>query len=644
VSKKELQNALNHLENALNEGSFIFNSRKNPLIDLIDTESKAFKTIYEKIRTLWNEFQKRNKTRIIKKSYTTFLYNHFNEFFIYYLNTLFGLNTEGSLKLKSKEKVSPRELLLEYNLYINHIKAEKFQEYITRSEKKWKGYVFHSYFLFFVVYSLGNILKEIIEEKFEIVLEGAKLRKNRQNNEKHIDILIIVKEDRHEFHNHYYKMALYFFFRQKKGIPEKTLKKLEKGKNELFTYALDKYSLQKTRKRLVDLLYYFYKKCTLLNNICPMLDLINFVNSRVEDSKFSKLDIIKKEYLSNFDYPNGIKAKLEEIFVFLDQKSSTSSTFLANNLPSRTDQVNLFLLYNKFYLGSGLEALETALLFFPSKFTERLDSYNLNHETRINSNCVININNISNFFSLISEEDLFNMLFEKIFNKSVIDFNFDFFNAFFKSLNQKFLQIISEEEDVISEEASQQIGEFDFSFTINHICRMLYVLIDKLFLKEKPSDASENFIDPFGRYVGKNIALRILELELFQDMNFSDDLWPDFLVSWNKERVKEKLKKYHIDPSEKYFYSNEQINRLFITYNFDFPTKQLNLEQWLIDELIVPLNDFIQRIQTCLDDPNDKIEIYEELSEYFAEGITNEDKISEVKGICQKFANFWNVC
>jgi hypothetical protein len=486
-------------------------------------------------------------------------------------------------------------------------------------------------------------LKEIIDKKFEISLEGAKLRENKSEGFKYVNFLIIVKEDREDLHHHYYKMALYFFFRQIKGIPEGELKKLEKGKNELFTYALNNYNLQDTRRRLVDLLYYFYKKCTFLKNISPMLDLINFINSRVEDSKFSKLEIIKNEYLSNFDYPNGIKSKLEKIFTFLDQKSSSSSTFLANNLPSAIDQINLFLLYNKFYLGSGLEALEAQLLFFPSKFKAKLESYNLNHDNHINSNSIININNICNFFSLISENEKFNILFQTIFEKSVVDFNYDFFNAFFKSLNEKFIQIISEESKSLSKENQDKMDKFDFSFTMNHICRMMYVLIDKLFLKEDPSDASENFIDPYGRYVGKNIALRISELEIFQDMNFSDDLWPDFLVSWNRSKVKRKLKDFNIDVSENYFYNNKQINRLFITYNFDFPTEQLYLEEWLIDELIIPLNNFISTIQGCLEDPSDKIEIYEELGEYFTKDISEQEKINEVKSICQKFANFWNV-
>ncbi|TFF97698.1 MAG: hypothetical protein EU547_03600 [Promethearchaeota archaeon] len=645
MNKKELQNALSQLENVLQKDMFNFNTKKNPLVHFIDKDSKAFREIHNRIESRWKRFQKKNSERILKKTYTTFLNNNFNEFFLYYLNQFFGLNTEQILKLKAKEKVSSRELLLEYNLFIKKIDVNNLQKYFKNSEDAQKGYIFHSYFLFFVVVSLSELLKEIIDEKFELTLEGAKLKEDLKKKTKYIDFLIIVKENRETFHGHYYKMALYFFFRQIKGIPKETLLKLEEGKNELFNFALEKYSLHKTRKRLVDLLYYFYKKCTLLKNISPMLDLINFVNSRVEDSKFSKLDIIKNEYLSNFDYPNGIKGKLEKVFTYLDQKSSTSSTFLANNLPSAVNQANLFLLYNKFYLGSGLEGLEASLLFFPSRFKKKLNNYNSNHENPINSNAIIDINNISNFFSLVSEKDQFNILFQKIFNKQVVDFNYDFFNSFLKSLNEKFLQLISGEEIILSEDGSERKEKFDFSFTMNHICRMIYVLIDKLFLKEDPSEASDNFIDPFGRYVGKNIALRILELELFQDMNFSDDLWPDFLISWNRNKINKKLKDFDVDIniSEKHFYTNEQINQLFITYNFDFPSKQLCLEEWLIEDLIEPIHNFIIKIQTSLEDPRNKIEIYEQLGEYFTEGISDEDKIAHIKRLCQKFANFWNL-
>ncbi len=641
LTEKELQAALHKLEMILKGYSFSLNLKNKSFYEVIDPESEAYRAIKNEVESKWKTFQERNSKYVIEKTYTTFFYDHFNQFFTYFITHFFGLHAEEALTLKAKEKVSSRELLLEYSYSLSQGEEAGFQEYIQKSENNHQPVVLYIFYLYFIVFSLNTLLKELIHNDFEVLLEGAKLY--RKKGRTHINFLIIIKENRQKFHNYYYKMALYFFFKQFKGIPKNTFDKLEKQKNELFDFALSKYDIQETRKRLVDLLYYFYKKCIFLDTISPILDFLNFICSRVEDSKYDKIEIIKKEYLSNFSYPNGIKGKLLEIFKFLDQKSSTSSTFLANNLPSLVNQVNLFLLYNKFFLGSGLEALEANLLFLPSKFKETFDEYNLNNENTINSKTIININQISNFFPLLSEKEQFNLFFQKIFGKEVSDFNQEFFSAFFNSLNEKFFQIIREKKDLLSEDFSDKNGDFDYSFVMNHICRMLYVLIDKLFLKESPHEASKNFIDPYGRYVGKNIALRVLELELFQDMNFSDDLWPDFLISWNNDKVKKKLRAFNIKASEEYFYSRDQLNRFFITYNFQLSPTKIYLEEWRIDELIEPMNNFIAKINSSLDTSDNQIEIYEKLCDFFTEGVRDEEKINEIKRICQTFASLWDI-
>jgi len=171
---------------------------------------------------------------------------------------------------------------------------------------------------------------------------------------------------------------------------------------------------------------------------------------------------------------------------------------------------------------------------------------------------------------------------------------------------------------------------------------MLYVLIDKIFLEKNLEDVSKNFIDPRGRYISRNIALRVLELFIFQDYNFSDDLWPDFLLSLKKEEISKIFKKYKIKLSNKHFYNQIELNRLLITYNFQTFSDEVFLEEWLIKTLIVPLNQFIMKINDSVSNPNNEVEVYNKLCEIFLGELSNPEENEEIKKVCQNIASsFW---
>ncbi|MFW9878914.1 MAG: hypothetical protein ACFFG0_38025, partial [Candidatus Thorarchaeota archaeon] len=166
------------------------------------------------------------------------------------------------------------------------------------------------------------------------------------------------------------------------------------------------------------------------------------------------------------------------------------------------------------------------------------------------------------------------------------------------------------------------------------------VIIDKIFLRSKPDDASSNFIDPRSRYIGKNIALRVLELFVFQDINYSDDVWPDYIISLNKDYLKEEMKKYNILISDELFYSDEELTQIMITYNIQSFSDQPYFEVWLMHNIIIPLNNFILNIKNTVKSLNE-IEVYEKLCKFFTSDIENEQIIKEFKFVCQQIAPFW---
>ena len=638
----ELSNILELIRENFKEDRFTLRLTSNIFFDILNQNEGKFNKFKQEIKSEWDEFRIKNQRRIITKTYSTFFYQKFHEYFKYFLQNFCGFNID-SLDLVIKEKISEDTVFLEYNYSLSNEELEYFNEFKRNTNNHINGITSPFGYIYLIVSILGVVLRKLLQEKFHIILDGAVIKNGEVNNT--INFLIVIKNSHDEMFESYYYMFLYYFLKHFKGIPDEYYERLLQGRERLYQIALEEYPFAK--ERLVDLLYYFYKKCNLLQNFSPLLDFLNFVCARVEDSVFSKIDVLKRDFLANFNYTEEKKNALINIFDFIDKKSTLYSTFQANNLPSVKSQFNLFLLYMKYYFGSGsLEAFEVGdLLFLPKEFKSKLNQRNKKLKNIINASAIKDIEVFLDYFSIISNFDNFDLLFEKIFGKQINQLNYEFFKTFLRSLNLRILSLIDQENKSITENPENK--PFSFTIIIDHVCRMLYTLIDKIFIKTNPNQASKNFIDPRSRYIGKNIALRVLELFIFQDLNVSDDVWPDYIISMNRNYLMEDLKSYKVEvQSPKFdekFYNFRDIARFVITYNFISYKDQITFEEWLINELISPLNDFISEIRLLIKNPKDKNEIYSKLNKYFLDQISNKNKgVKEnFKLMCQQLTPYW---
>ncbi|MFX0077248.1 MAG: hypothetical protein ACFE96_17530, partial [Candidatus Hermodarchaeota archaeon] len=574
--------------------------------------------------------------RIIKKTYTTFFYQFFHDYFKFYLQNFCGFDT-SSLKLIMKEKISDEQLFLEYSYYLSPEEQNFFKEFSENFEDSADGITSPFGYLYLVVSILGVILRKLLGEKFYIILDGAVLKNGENKNI--LKFLVVIKNSRDELFDNYYYMYLFYFLKYFKEVPKEYFDKLLEGREKVYKIALEEYSYAKDK--LVDLLYYFYKKCNLLQNFSPLLDFLNFVCSRVEDSVFPKLDIIKKDFLQNFDYTIEKKDALLRIFDFIDKKSTLYSTFQANNLPSQKSQFNLFLLYMKYFFGSGsLEALEVGdLLLLPHDFKKILNKTNKKLDNVINAHTIKDIQEFLDGFAIISNIENPNIIFKIIFNKDLSQNNYDFFKAFLHSLNTSIRCLIEKENKLLEESPNNE--PLTFKVVVDHICRMLYTLIDKIFIRKLPGQASKNFIDPRSRYIGRNIALRVLELFIFSDLNVSDDVWPDYIISINKDTLSKDLVKYKVKIPENNFYQYEDIVRFVVTFNFLSSSNQLMFEEWLITGIIIPINNFILEIRKLIKEGKKKVEVHEILRDYFIENDPDIENIQDLDFICRQLSIFW---
>ncbi len=628
-----MQEILENMGEKLKLEGMALKLNSNSLFGLLISTSQLDKFQIE-IASKWDDFKKKNQQRIITTSYTTFFYLNFDEIFRTFLNEFCGLKSK-SLKLIVKEKISNENLFLEYSYDMSKDELRNFKEFGQNYGNIINGITSPTGYLYLIVSILGGILRKITKQNFYVILDGAVIQDDENQNL--LKFLIVIKDSKDNLFEYYYQMFLYYFLKHFNGIPENYYEKLLLGREKLYDLAIQEYPLAK--EKLVDLLYYFYKKCNLLHNFSPLLDFFNFVCSRVEDSVFSKYDIIKKEFLVNFNYTEAKKKAILKIFEFLDKSSTLYSTFQANNLPSSKSQFSLFLLYMKFYFGSGsLEALKNADLVFLPKILLKFAN-----ECNIDEKMVLNVQNFIENSSILATLNDVSLIFNKIFKRHVASINYDFFKTFLRSLNSKLTSIIEKENQVIAEDYGDE--PFSFKNIVDHICRMLYVLIDKIFIRISPNQASKNFIDPRSRYIGKNIALRVLELFIFQDLNVSDDVWPDYVISMKKDELLKDLEPYKVDIPEKYFYNVEDIIRFVITYNFQTYSDKILLEEWLIKQIIIPLNDFYVVIKEKIKNPTDKAEINRVLENYFMKGEKFDDTETkeEVEFACSQLVPIWHV-
>lgn len=632
---KELQTILKSIGEKVKGKELTFKKNSQVFYGMLESNNNSFSEFKEEIRKEWEQFKLKNQKRVIKKTYSTFFFSHFHTFFKKYLQNFCGFDT-NSLDLVMKEKISDDQLFLEYSYSLSPEEQEYYKEFSEQFNNNGNGIASPFGYLYLVVAILGVNLRMLLKEKFLVVLDGALLKNGESDNT--IKFLIVIKNSHDELFSNYYYMYLYYFLKYFKDVPKAYYEKLLDGREKVYKIALDEYSLAKDK--LVDLLYYFYKKCNLLQTLSPLLDFLNFVCSRVEDSVFPKLDIIKKEFLQNFDYTEEKKNSLLRIFDAIDKKSTLYSTFQSNNLPSPKSQFNLFLLYTKYFFGSGsLETLEVGdLLCLPEDFKTKLNSINEKIDNVINANTIKDIQEFLDNFSIISNLENPNKIFKIIFNKDISQINYDFFRTFLNSINTSIKRLIDTENVILEENPNNE--PMTFKVVVDHICRMLYVLIDKIFIRKLPGQASKNFIDPRSRYVGRNIALRVLELFIFSDFNVSDDVWPDVIISLNKETLLKDLENYQIQIPEKNFYKNEDFDRFLITFNF-LSSKNLIFEEWVIGGIIIPINNFIFKIRKLIEERGKNSEVFEVLRDYFIENTKEIENIQELEFICRQISNIW---
>lgn len=595
------------------------------------SDTEKYTAFISHISDKWKQFREKNEERKIKYRYTTFFDRNFDKFLRHIFDELFDLNSKN-LKLISKETVTDNDLYFEYEYYVPEEEMKIISEFKERFSHPLDIDRILPFMMNALITILGKIIRKTINKKIWIVQNGSRLKK--KGKKPYLNLLITIRRSPDEIMKAYLSFVLYNFAIRYSQIPDSYKKTLYEQKNNLTKVALKNYPLAKYQ--LVDITFTFFKKCSLLENVSPFLDFLNFVCSRVEDSVFDTIEIIKEDFLSNLNFPPEVNESLIRIFNFINKYSTLFSTFQANNRPSFRNQYELFLLYLQFYFGRTLESLEISdLLFFPRKFADLIKKHNLSKKEKISFKTIRSIGYFSNIALSLSHLPAIDDLFQKLLNNRIAHLNETFFMTFLKSLNEKFLLLIEEE----NEKLKKSNNRISFEKVIDFICRSLYSLINRVFLRDNVQDVSKNFVDPRSRYIPENVATRVLELTIFKDLNLSDDIWPDYFLSRNKKEIK-KLFKDFLDIPEEVFYSNWSLSMIDMIYNQELFGNEKYLEEFLIDDMIKPLNKFFIKFEKAFESFDKKEDLLNHLTKIIFKE-KDKQKNKQIKKIFENIIDLW---
>lgn len=511
---------------------------------------------------------------------------HFLDFiFKFYLCRIFPFKAD-QLRRRAYYELPPRDLMIDYTYDLSFDEISSFEKYrdlnhITNEPLE----RVIEYFFSAMLHALGILLSEVIQDNFHLEMMCGRAEIN--NTDPKFFFTLSLRQRESVLTNFYLNTHIYHFSELFQQIPKDFKNKLRMEKDLIYLLAISRYSELAPFVLSVNLR--FYKKCVMLGHITPILGYCNFVLSRVEDSLFNTKVLINEE-VDKMNINQTKRDAFIQLFRYINKNSALFSTYQNLNRSQLLEQYRFFVFYIQGFLHDGLNELFNpemeSNIYFVEVFTEKIKNlFNSNPNFRDYKSIFYEFE--QGGFEIIQNSAL-DEFFKNVFLDSVRNLNEEFFRVFVNSLNLNFIEKINNINSNLKNE------EISYENVVDFFTKLLYNLSKKIFLKKDPIEASEAFRDKVGRYAPKNMALRALELLMFQELPLSDNNWNNYTLSRNRKIVTTLFKKYITIPDD-FFFSNK--NRLHISgmvfYGLD---KTVQLENWLIDRIVEPFFIFVDVI------------------------------------------------
>lgn len=531
----------------------------------------------------WHQYKKKQIRALNGIQFINFFRHKFQSLFSDFVMRLFPFDAKRLQLIKSNSVIND-EIIFNFRYDVTDLELTDISEVRAQFDYPEKPERILCYIFSFLTSTFNILVHRFIDASVQISQAGAIVRGNSPSH--YLNFLISVRQNREEILHKYFQAELFHLADSFSFISQDQKTSMHVAVEELFQIALDQYP--HAERHLAGVLYHFYERCAMLQIATPLLDLITFVGSRVEDSRHSISDLFEKEFLPKFNFSLEKTAAIASIWHFLESAATLFSTWQSNNKPEPTKQVELFLLYCQFYFQRGVPGLRESkdVVFFPELFQKRFDAaiaegfLNESIPTRLVQFTLV-------LYSIVRNPASFRFI-ELILRRSPFALNESFFDAFTKEVNTQLYSRISEE-NVKLRPLEEKIS---FNLLIDLICRYIFYTIKTFFLRASPEEASQNFVDGVSRYSGPRIALSVLELTLFREIPLSDHLWGPYLLSLRQDEVKQIFQqKFQINVPESSFFNQRRIAHLnMITAGLTENAPMLS--EWLVTDVMVPFGKF----------------------------------------------------
>ncbi|RLI64892.1 MAG: hypothetical protein DRO88_06045 [Promethearchaeia archaeon] len=567
---------------------------------------------------------------------TRFFYAKFDWLFRYFFENMFLAFNIKQLHLKSVEGniTNPHsDLFFLYRYSLSQEEMEHFIQFKKRYHHPDHYYRIISYIFNSIVMVFSRLISDIIKEKLSFNIMCAKIGEGSENKEFNLDFLIHFQKLDTNFLKSFLNPLIYDFAELLPGIDKNLLSKLYLRKEKLYPMALDAYS--KSNAHIVRVFYTLQRKSQVLEHITPLLDITNFIASRVEDSTFNTNQLVHEILIDKAPtlIHYGNIEKYQEIFNYINECASLFSTFQSNNRAPIYRQYQLFFFYCQYFL--PLEVLTIPLqdyFYYPKRFNEVLQSYLTSKSTIPKSFPILDLFLFQGI--RFEMENTFDRVFYIIFQQNIHEMNENFFASLLKSINQKLHDIL-----MSSVPPSTMYSQY-FDEMVHVICVILKNLVSRVFIREKPELVIENFRDNLTRYTPQKIALRVMEMRVFKDVPLADNNWQDYYLSRNKSKVKKTFAKYY-DIPDNYFFTEERLLKINMNYERGILKETPLLEDWLIDNILIPFDRFYKKIKKKVGRKTNVSKIRQAIFEEFASGIIDSLEREKLEDIAAYFAELW---
>ena len=565
--------------------------------------------------------------------------------FRYFFQKVFTVFQENQLELVEIEGQSTssenagKDLFFEYKYHLTPDEIHGFKLFPQAFHHP--DHYFHiiTYMFNIVVMVFAKLMKDILKLnqflQINMLCADIKHAEDTEEDRLYVHFIIGVRQMDRDFLQTYLYSLIFHFAEVLPNVNQTLLAKLKRKNDKIYRLAETAYP--SAEQTLTTVFYTLERKAQIIRQVTPLLDVLNFIASRVEDSIFQTTDLVKDIIREKITSPATAHHDpgFMEIFEFLNTAASVFSTFQANNKANNFRQYQLFFMYLQYFCISGLDIMKNSPAFYyPEKVEEAI-----HNEQLLTMFPTISSKTFTNFISetiglVYSADEAFDTMFQRLFKKSVFELNEKFFEVYLFSLNKKFFELLRT--------LREKYADFNYSYNeiIHYMLVIFQNLVLRIFIADTPEIAQKNFRDQLTRYTPEKITLCVLELRLFKDIPLSDNNWQDYYLSRNKSYVKKVFSTYLTIPDH-YFFSPERLLKINMIYERRMMEDTPFLETWLIKTVIKSFFGFQARILNLLPENYSKQDLIQAIYTDFSVGIIDTQILEKLEEYAEFFSNLW---